>query len=184
MLDMLRDLIAHKGHANAALLTSIRQNPTAASDPELWELLHHVLLANRFWMLAVLGLPFIHEDEARLSPSFEALIQRYRSTQAQEAGWLETATEADLARTLEDARIPNGRCSVWQAFMQVCLHSHGHRAQCATLLRRHGGVPPPMDFILWLTSRPGADWGAHPANEVDGDVAASPNGVATPTKRP
>lgn len=158
MLEMLRDLIAHKGHANAAMLTAIRQNPTAAFDPELWELLHHTLLANRFWLLAVLGLPFVHEDEARPSLSFDALIQRFSSTQAQEAAWVETATEGDLERILEDARIPNGKCSVAQAFMQVCLHSHGHRAQCAKLLRRHGGVPPPTDFILWLTSRPGAEW--------------------------
>ena len=153
MLEMLRDLLAHKGHANAAVLTAIRQNPTAASDPELWELLHHMLLANRFWLLSVLGLPFVQEDEAP-SPSFDALIQRYGVTQAQEATWLETATESDLARILEDALIPSGRCSVSQAFMQVCLHSHGHRAQCAKLLRRHGGVPPPTDFILWLTARP------------------------------
>lgn len=158
MLEMLRDLVAHKGHANAALLTAIRQKPTAASDPELWELLHHILLANRFWLLTVLGLQFVHEDEARPSPSFDALIQRYGSTQAQETAWLETATESDLARVVEGDLIPNGRCSVSQAFMQVCLHSHGHRAQCAQLLRRHGTVPPQTDFILWLTSRPRAEW--------------------------
>jgi len=158
MLEMLRDLIAHKGHANAALLTAIRQNPTAASDPELWELLHHILLANRFWLLTILGLPFVHEDEARPSPSFDALIDRYGSTQAQEADRLEAAAEGDLARMLEDVLIPNGRCSVSQAFMQVCMHSHGHRAQCAKLLRRHGGVPPPAEFILWLTGRPQAEW--------------------------
>jgi uncharacterized damage-inducible protein DinB len=158
MLEMLRDLVAHKGHANAALLTAIRQNPTAASDPELWELLHHILLANRFCLLTVLGLPFVHEDEAQPSPSFDALIQRYGSTQVQEATWLETATEGDLARMLEDALIPNFQCSVAQAFVQVCLHSHGHRAQCAKLLRRHGAVPPSMDFIQWLTSRPRAEW--------------------------
>ena len=157
MLEMLRDLVAHKGHANAALLNAIRQNGTAASDPELWELLHHILLANRFWLLTVLGLPFIHEEEARTSSSFETLIQRYASTQAQETAWLETATERDLTRTLENALIPNGKCSVSQALMQVCLHSHGHRSQCATLLRQHGSVPPPADFILWLTSRPSAD---------------------------
>jgi uncharacterized damage-inducible protein DinB len=154
MLEMLRDLIAHKGHANAALLTAIRQNPTAASDRELWELLHHILLANRFWLLTVLGLPFVHEEEAKPSSSFDALIQRFGSTQAQEATWLETATEGALARMLEGALIPNGKCSVSQALVQVCLHSHGHRAQCATLLRRHGAAPPPTDFILWLTSRP------------------------------
>lgn len=160
MLEMLRDLVAHKGHANAALLNAIRENGTAASDPELWELLHHVLLANRFWLLTVLGLPFVHEDEARPSPSFDALVRRYASNQAQETTWLEAAAEGDLERILEDAAIPNGQCSVSQAFMQVCLHSHGHRAQCAKLLRRHGGVPPPTDFILWLTSRPAAEWAA------------------------
>lgn len=158
MLQMLRDLVAHKGHANAALLTAIRQNPAAASDPELWELLHHILRANRFWLLTVLGLPFVHEDEARPSPSLDALIQRYASTQAQEDSWLETATEEEVARILEDALIPNGKCSVSQAFVQVCLHSHGHRAQCAKLLRRHDGAPPRADFILWLTNRPGPDW--------------------------
>jgi uncharacterized damage-inducible protein DinB len=63
------------------------------------------------------------------------------------------ATEADLARSLEDDQIPHGRCSVAQAFVQVCLHSQGHRAQAAKLLRRHGGVPPATDFILWLATR-------------------------------
>jgi uncharacterized damage-inducible protein DinB len=151
VLEMLRDLVAHKAHANAALLAAIRDHPTAASDPELWELLHHILLANRFWLVTAQGLPFVLDDEARPSVSFDALIGSYDGIQAQEAAWLETATEGDLARILEDARIPGGRCSVSQAFVQVCMHSHGHRAQCAKLLRRHGGAPPPTDFILWLT---------------------------------
>jgi uncharacterized damage-inducible protein DinB len=163
MLEMLRDLVAHKGHANAALLSAIRQHPTAAGDADLWDLLHHILLANRFWLLTVLGLPFVHDDEARRSSSFDTLIRRFESTQAQEGTWLATAAEDDLARILEGALIPNGKCSVSQAFMQVCMHSHGHRAQCATLLRRQGGVPPPNDFILWLTNRPSAVWTAGPA---------------------
>ena len=158
MLEMLRDLVAHKGHSNAALLNAIRQNVAAAADPEVWQLLHHILLANRFWLLTILGVPFVLEDEARPSPSFDALIQRYGSTQAQEGAWLDTATDGDLERMLDDPLIPNGKCSVLQAFMQVCMHSHGHRAQCAKLLRRHGGVPPQTDFILWLASRPEAAW--------------------------
>jgi len=154
MLQMLRDLVAHKGHANAALLNAIRQNAGAATDPEIWELLHHILLANRYWLLTVQGSPFVLENEARPSDTFDTLIERYRDNQAQESAWLETATEFDLERMLEDALIPNGRCSVAQAFMQVCLHSHGHRAQLAKLLRKHGGVPPATDFILWLTRPP------------------------------
>jgi len=158
MLDMLRDLVAHKGYANAALLSAIRQRDAAASDPELLELLHHILLANRFWLVTILDRPFDHEAEARPSSSFDALIQRYAGAQAEESAWLETATAADLARVLESPFIPGGRCSVAQALTQVCMHSHGHRAQCAKLLRRHGGAAPATDFILWLATRPAADW--------------------------
>jgi uncharacterized damage-inducible protein DinB len=153
MLELLRDLVAHKGHANSALLAAIRENRAAASDPELLDLLHHILLANRFWALTIAGSPFVHADEARPSASFDDLIRRFESTQAQETAWLEAATEGDVVRILEDDLIPNGKCSVSHAFIQVCMHSHGHRAQCAKLLRRHGGVPPPTDFISWLTSR-------------------------------
>jgi hypothetical protein len=158
MLQIVRDLVHHKGYANAALLSAIRQNAAASSDPELWELLHHILLANRFWLLTVLGLPFVLGDESCPAPSFDALIRRYARTQTQEAGWLDSATQVDLERTLKDPLIPNGECSVAQAFMQVCLHSHGHRAQAAKLLRWHGGTPPANDFIQWLTNRPAPEW--------------------------
>jgi uncharacterized damage-inducible protein DinB len=158
MLDMLRDLVAHKGHANAALLNAVRRNAAAVADRELWDLLHHVLLANRFWLLAILESPFVLDDEARPSPSFDALITRFASLQDQEGRWLAAAAAADLERMLVNEHIPNGTCSVAQALLQVCLHSHGHRSQCAKLLRRHGGAPPPSDFIAWLTTRPRADW--------------------------
>jgi uncharacterized damage-inducible protein DinB len=154
MLAMLRDLVAHKGHANAALLEAVRGNGAAAADPDLLDLLHHVLIANRFWVLAILARRFVHDDEARPSTSFDALVDRYSVTQALEESWLAAATRNDLARVLENALIPGGSCSVAQALVQTCMHAHGHRAQCAKLLRRHGAVPPPSDFILWLaTSR-------------------------------
>lgn len=158
MLEMLRDLVDHKGYANAALLGAIRQNHPAAADPELRELLQHILVANRFWLLAILELPFVFEAESRPSGSLDELIQRYRSTQEQESTWLAAATNADLARALVDPLIPGGRCPASHGVIQVCLHSHGHRAQCAKLLRRHAGVPPMTDFILWLAERPAAQW--------------------------
>ena len=158
MLEMLRDLVSHNGHANASMLSAIRQNEAAIADRELWELLHHVLVANRFWLLNVMGLAFVFENESRASSSFDVLIQRYAGTHQQESAWLATATEAELARVLESELIPGGKCSIAQAFVQVCMHSQGHRAQCAKLLRRHGGTPPMTDFILWLANRPTAEW--------------------------
>ena len=150
MLPMLRDLVEHNGHANGALLAAVGQHAAAAADGDILDLLHHVLVANRFWLLTIVGAPFVYEQESRSSSSFDVLIERYSQTHEQQSGWLAAAGEPDLSRILEDALIPGGRCSVAQAFLQVCLHSHGHRAQCAKLLRRHGGVPPATDFILWL----------------------------------
>jgi uncharacterized damage-inducible protein DinB len=158
MLEILCDLVAHKGYANAAVLGAIRRNSAAASDPELWDLLHHILVANRFWLLTILGSPFVVEDESRLSGDFDELVQRHRSTQEQESAWLATATEADLTQMLASPLIPGRACAVSHALVQVCLHSHGHRAQSAKLLRRHGGASPMTDFILWLASRPAAEW--------------------------
>lgn len=158
MLQMLRDLVAHNGYANAALLGSIRQSEEAVADPELWGLLHHILLAHRFWLLTIHGLPFNLGDESQPSESFDALIARYATTQGEQAAWIESATEADLGTMLESSLIPGGGCSVGQALMQVCMHSQGHRAQCAKLLRRHGGEPPATDFIVWLVTRPALEW--------------------------
>jgi uncharacterized damage-inducible protein DinB len=159
MIETLRDLVAHKGYANAALFRAIRNTPAAAADPALLALLHHILLANRFWLLSMLEQPFVLEDESRPASSVEALARRYAEMQSLEAAWLGAAAPADLERPLTGPLIPGGVCTVAQALLQVCLHSHGHRAQAAKMLRAQGGTPPATDFILWLTTRPPAEWG-------------------------
>jgi len=72
--------------------------------------------------------------------------------------WISQIQEADLARKLETPFIPGCSFSVAEGMMQVCMHSQGHRSQCATRLRLLGGTPPAMDFILWLKERPKPDW--------------------------
>ncbi|HKX33043.1 MAG TPA: DinB family protein [Blastocatellia bacterium] len=158
MLAMLQDLVSHKWYANASLIKAIRGHETAARDAELQRALHHILLANRFWLLLSLELPFAIEAESIIPDSLEAITARYRETHEQEMNWISQVQESDLAGTLESSLIPGHSCSVAQAVMQVCLHSQGHRAQCATRLRLLGGAPPPLDFILWLKERPTPDW--------------------------
>jgi uncharacterized damage-inducible protein DinB len=158
MLALLQDLVGQKAFANASLVRAVRQHPTAAQDDELRKLLHHIILANRFWVALILGLPFRHEEESRIPESLEAIAEQYRETQALESEWISGAQEPDLARMLETSYIPGRSFSVVQALMQVCLHSHGHRAQCSMRLRLLGGTPPTMDFLHWLGERPTADW--------------------------
>ena len=158
MLTLLRDLTAHKGYANAALLSAIRQHDIACSDTALRTLLHHILIANRFWLLTCLAEPFDHEQESRIPDALDPLIANYRATHSQEVDWLSSIDESELARTLEGPLIPGGRCSVSDALIQVSLHSQGHRSQCASMLRQLGGTPPTTDFILWVQSRQQPAW--------------------------
>ena len=153
MLEMIRDLVTHKGYANTLLLEAIRQHPSAAGDAEIIGLLHHILVANRFWFLTIAGREFVHERETTAPASLEDLIGLYSSTQRDEEDWVARATAPDLDRPLASPMIPGGGCTVAQGVIQVCMHSQAHRAQLAKMLRRHGGTPPMTDFILWFSQR-------------------------------
>jgi uncharacterized damage-inducible protein DinB len=158
MLGMLRDLVQHKNHANAVLLRAIAEHEPAAGDTELRRLLHHIILANRFWLFLFLGHPFDVDWESQVPESLQAVATLYRETNRQETEWIIELRESDLRRTLVTPFIPDRSFSLPQALMQVCMHSHGHRAQCATRLRSLGGNPPATDFIVWLKDRPAANW--------------------------
>ncbi len=155
---MIRDLVSHKGYANAALLSAVAKAPAATADAEISGLLHHVLVANRFWALSVAGKEFPADEALRSPRALSWLVDGFREVQALEETWLSHATEADVAKHVEGPLVPGAQCTVAQAIMQVCLHSLGHRAQCAKLLRRHGVIPPTTDFILWLVDRHAAQW--------------------------
>lgn len=160
MLGMLRDLVQHKAWASAALLNAIRSSDSAAHDEALRLLLHHIILANRFWLFSCLDRPFAVADESRVPGSLEAVADLFRATHAVEAEWMSRIGESELARRLEGPLIPGGGCSIAHAYVQVCMHSQGHRSQCATRLRSLGGQPPVTDFIVWLQDRPVAQWSA------------------------
>lgn len=158
MLDLLRDLIQHKAFVNASLLRAIQQYQPAAQDEELQKLLHHIIVANRFWLKLILNLPFVIEEESRMPESLEAIEALYKETHTQEMEWASQAKESDLGIRLESSFIPGRSFSVAEAVVQVCMHSHGHRAQCVIRLRQLGGTPPALDYITWLKERPSPYW--------------------------
>ena len=75
------------------------------------------------------------------------------ATQEQALAWLDQLEASDLARVLESQFFPDRQITLGEALTQVCLHSQGHRAQCATRLRLLGGEPPSTDYIFWVKDR-------------------------------
>jgi uncharacterized damage-inducible protein DinB len=155
---IVEELLRHKWHANASYLAAVYKNEASRQDEELRTLFHHILISNRFWLFLTLGREFDREKEARIPDSIETLIDAYKDTEALETEWLSRSSDAELSRELVTPRLP-GTFTVAQVIMQICLHSHGHRAQSANLLRGLGATPPATDFVLWARDRPGPDWG-------------------------
>jgi uncharacterized damage-inducible protein DinB len=157
-MKMLTDLVQHKWYANARLLVAMSDHPEASGDHQLRELMRHVLLANRFWFCLSRDVPFSFEAESRTPESLPALIVQFRDTHAEETSWLANIAEHDLQKQLHTPYIPGRSFSVEQGIVQICMHSHGHRAQGALRLRQLGVTPPTLDFITWLKDRPGVEW--------------------------
>jgi uncharacterized damage-inducible protein DinB len=154
MLSMIEELMRHKWWANDKLLRAIEQYPAAAEDEELRKMLHHILVSNRFWFLTILGRPFVRENEMQTPTNLGAVIDRFNETERLEAEWLSHASDSELERTLETRSSRLGiDVSIRQAILQVCLHTQGHRPQCATRLRTLGGTPPGTDYVLWIKEK-------------------------------
>jgi uncharacterized damage-inducible protein DinB len=158
MAAMVGDLVRHKLWANAALIQSVRQHDVASRDDDLRTLLHHIIVADRFWFALSRGEPFDVAAESTVATMLDDLVKRYRETHEAQLRWIATVDDRELERLIETPYIPGQRYSIAQAAVQVCLHSHGHRAQVATRLRALGGTPPSMDYIRWLPERPAAQW--------------------------
>ena len=158
MVALFQELFHHQAYADALLLMAIQRHEAASKDQELRTLLHHILIAHRFWLHLSQGLPFSVEAENVVPATLDEIITGYKETQAQENTWLERLEESDLIRTVESLYLPNRKVAVREGLMQVCLHSQWHRAQCATRLRMLGGEPPSLDYIFWVKERPGPIW--------------------------
>jgi uncharacterized damage-inducible protein DinB len=155
VLQLLTELVEHKIYANTSLFGVIREHPVAAQDVELRTLLHHIIVSNRFWLFLLLDRPFVRSQETARPDSLNVVDALYAETHALEREWLARVDENELASMVAWPRRPEVRFTVAQVMSQVCLHSQGHRAQCATRLRSLGGAPPTLDFIHWLAERAG-----------------------------
>ena len=153
MLALLTDLIEHKIYANTRMLTAIREHPAAREDAELLTLLHHIIVSNRFWLFLLLDRLFARAQETMRPDSLDVVDALYAETHTLEREWLARVSEQELASMVTSPHWPGAHFTVAQVMSQVCLHSQGHRAQCASRLRALGGAPPTLDLIKWVAER-------------------------------
>ncbi len=161
MNSYLDELYAHQEWADAEHWRAFEAYPAALEDKAIRERLLHIhLVQHGFLWVATPQRPEFafkkHEDYPTMAD-----LKRYGRQGLGEIN--ELLKKADQERMEEVIEVPwfkpALKISVRHALTQAAMHSHYHRGQNATRLRELGGVPPTIDFIVWLKNgQPAAQW--------------------------
>ncbi|HEX6926718.1 MAG TPA: DinB family protein [Longimicrobiaceae bacterium] len=161
-LSLLRRLFDSVFWADERALGSLEEK-----DTEARRYLHHVLAAERVWLLRLRGessagqeiWPQLSDEEARsLATENREGYRRY----------LDSLSEADLERAIDYANQAGRRfrTPIIDILMHVATHGAYHRGQVARARREAGGVPLNTDYITYV-------------RELDELAAPSPTPSAT-----
>lgn len=129
-----------------ALECSLREEDESAR-----RYLHHVLAAERVWLLRLRG-----EDSSGqpIWPQLSHTEARSMATENREGyrRYLEDLSESDLAKQVEYVN-QTGRCfrtAVVDILTHVATHGAYHRGQIARAVREAGGEPVNTDYITYV----------------------------------
>src|SRR5436305_1562506 len=98
----------------SSMLPRVKQALVALGipDPEILALLHHIVVANRFWISMIRGEPFDADHEMAMARAMPILEEAFRQVAQDEVAWLARATAADWERVVSFPLIPGGACTV------------------------------------------------------------------------
>jgi uncharacterized damage-inducible protein DinB len=158
MLPLIRDLHAYQAWADAEVLHFVEGTKDARSDPRILELLNHIYMVHRFFLLSVQGAPPSREELMRELP-FDELACAIQNLHTLADTYFPKVRESHLDDRIEVPWFKDYQPTSQEALTQAALHSQNHRGQLLTLLRTMGAVTRPLDYILWVSQgRPAARW--------------------------
>lgn len=120
------------------------QRDLNVSHKGVLETLNHIHMADRAWLLRVLGAP--------MEPPSEAIGIEWPKIQRRWEEWTGSLTDADLPRAIDykDMRGNAHRSALFQIVLHVVNHATLHRGQVMAMMRQLGVAPPPTDLIFYF----------------------------------
>jgi uncharacterized damage-inducible protein DinB len=162
----LTDLYHHMEWADASVWRAVLASPDAVQDQKLRELFHHLHLVQRAFLRAWRQEPadepyptFANTADLMLwgQSYFSELFAQVQTLSDEQLAQPAQLPWADIV-TSQLGRPPEP-LTVGEMMLQVPLHSLYHRGQINARLRAAGGVPPTVDYIVWVwLGRPVAEW--------------------------
>ena len=172
-IDLLRQLIRHMECADAEVWRAVLAHEPAGTDPRLRELLTHLHLVQRLFLVVWQKQLF---DPSRGQPQFATAVdlRNWAQTYYGEANtFLDTLNEPSLKGEVVmpfvkvmEAQLGRtfATTTLGETIFQVASHSTYHRGQVNARLREVGGNPPLVDYIAWIWfGRPAPNWSSAPA---------------------
>ncbi len=152
------DLFRHMLWADSSVWHAIESSEAAARDARTLSLLHHLHLVQfaflRLWTRADLPTPKLEaferpEDMIAWAKTYGPALRDYLDTVDDEAA--QERLDVPWARYMEQRYgTPALESTLLESMLQVCFHSHYHRAQINARLRELGSEPPMVDYIGWV----------------------------------
>ena len=154
----VQELARYMAWADATVWNAVLATTQAASDSRIAETLHHIHLVQHIFLQAWRGSAFAVRERTEFSSLDEIAAwgqEAHRGVQA----FADSVSAEEMERAL---RMPwaahyeqrtgqtAGAHTLGESMLQVFLHTQHHRGQVCTRLREIGGVPPTVDFIVWL----------------------------------
>lgn len=147
MIARLEHFLQYNAWANARAIASIRTVPDGT--PRALEPLSHLLIAERFWLHRILGLP--NPAGGWETMSLEACESYAAETHARFTAFLEGVTDGHLAGTIHYRNLSGDAFDTPLGDILVHLYTHGvhHRGQVLSAVRAEGGQPVTLDYIAF-----------------------------------
>ena len=156
--------------ADAEVWRAVLAHEPAGDDTRLRELLMHLHLVQRLFLIVWQKQPF---DPSRGQPQFAtaADLRDWAQTYYADAnGFLDTVDELTLKTEVSMPWVKSFEAQLGRTFstptlgetiFQVTSHSTYHRGQVNARLREVGGQPQLVDYIAWIWfGRPAPNWAA------------------------
>ena len=167
-IEALRELTQPMEWADATVWRSVLAHDRARKDQRLRELLTHLHLVQRLFLMVWRNEPLLPIRSFGEFKELAELRDRATSSYPDARAYLDTLDAEALTRPIlmpfvaeQEKRlgttfhIP----SLAETIFQVTSHSTYHRGQVNARLREIGGEPPLVDYIAWIwTGKPAAEW--------------------------
>jgi uncharacterized damage-inducible protein DinB len=175
---MIQNLFKHMQWADAEVWRAVLDTPSAKDDPKTRELLYHIHLCQRAYLLIWTGQPLDMPEESAFNDlmaianwgrAYYRELAAYITNLAASA--LDKPVDVPWLRQVEEilGKAPDA-ATASETMVQVTSHTTHHRGQLQARLRQLETDPPMVDFIAWVwLGKPEAEW----PNTIDSNKGRS-----------